>query len=202
MQELFRHTWGRTRLHPCPGGQHARNWLAPQDGIAWTKPSRSRRTPVRRSTPRQRGPQRRLLPSIATHLGSPHPIAADDSPDDVLTRRFHSSYPDQIPANFEICQLPDDVISWLSVVLQMAASSLWDARKPATKTPTEPGEDGLGSSPLSDFPVTPFSLTYPSRSKAFSPSLSSRPSEPSTGQEQVYLPACILTAQSGMAKSK
>ena len=88
-----------------------------------------------------------LLSYVGDCRGKPHPLAWDDPPNDVLTRRFHSSYPDQIPSNFEICQLPEDVTSWLSGVLQMAALSLWAAKRVATKTTTEPGDAGSGSSP-------------------------------------------------------
>jgi hypothetical protein len=132
-----------------------------------------------------------LLSYVGNCRGKPHPIAADDPPDDVLTRRFHSFYPEQIPANFEICPLPDDVISWLSVVLQMAASSLWDARKVATKTGTEHGDDGSDSNRQSDSPVTPSSLAYPSTNKAFLPKLSSKPYAPSSGPLPVRLTDCV-----------
>ena len=38
--------------------------------------------------------------------GKTHPLAADDPPNDILTQRFHSTYPEQIPAHFAISQLP------------------------------------------------------------------------------------------------
>ena len=134
-----------------------------------------------------------LLSYVGDCRGKPHPIAADNPPDDVLTRRFHSSYPEQIPANFVICQLPDDVISWLSVVLQMAASSLWAAKKAATKTATGHGGAGSASNPQSDFKVTPSSLVYPSTNKAFSPKPFSKPCEPSSGPPPVSLTDCVRT---------
>jgi hypothetical protein len=132
-----------------------------------------------------------LLSYVGHCRGKPHPIAADDPPDDVLTRRFHSFYPEQIPANFAICPLPVDVISWLSVVLQMAASSLWDARKAATKMGTAPGDDGSDSNRQSDSPVTPSSLAYPSTNKAFSPKLFSKPCAPSSGPPPARLTDCV-----------
>jgi len=132
-----------------------------------------------------------LLSYAGNCRGKPHPLAADNPPDDVLTCRFHSSFPEQIPSNFELCRLPDDVISWLSVALQMAASSLLDAKRVATKTEIGPGVDGLDSNRLSASQVTPTSLVYPSTNKAFSPKPSSKPYVPSSGLPPVRLTECV-----------
>jgi hypothetical protein len=113
--------------------------------------------------------------------GKRHPIAFDDPPNDVLTQRFHLYYPEQIPANFEISQLPSEILSWVSSVLQIAASSLTADRKAATRTTTEHGGDGLGSAPKQDAVLTPSSLVYPQSSANFSVELSSRASEIPTG---------------------
>jgi hypothetical protein len=77
--------------------------------------------------------------------GKRHPIAADDPPDDILTQRFHLYFPDQIPANFAICPLPSEVLSWVSSILQTAAFSLIADKKGAMRTMTAPGGDGWGS---------------------------------------------------------
>ena len=132
-----------------------------------------------------------LLSYVGDARGKPHPIAFDSPPNDVLTHRFHSHYPDQIPEHFEICQLPDDMTSWLSEVMQMAASSLLAARKAATKTATGPGDVGLVSSHPLDTPVTPSSLLYPSRSRTFSPSPSFKPYAPSDGVLRASLTECV-----------
>jgi hypothetical protein len=132
-----------------------------------------------------------LLSYSGNYRGKPHPLAADNPPDDVLTQRFHSSYPEQIPSNFEICRLPDAVISWLSEALQMAASLLLGAKRVAMKTEIEPGVDGSDSNRRSDFRVTPTSLGYPSTNKAFLPKPSSKPYAPSSGLPPVRLTECV-----------
>jgi hypothetical protein len=104
--------------------------------------------------------------------GKRHPIAFDDPPDDILTQRFHLYYPDQIPENFAICQLPSEVLSWVSSVLQTAALSLTAAKKEATKTTTAHGGDGWGSAKSQASALTPSSLLYPRSNGSCSAELS------------------------------
>ena len=132
-----------------------------------------------------------LLSYAGDTRGKPHPIASDSPPNDVLTYRFHSYCPDQIPEHFTICQLPDDMTFWLSEVMQMAASSLLAARKVATKTATEPGAVGWDSSRPSDTLVTPSSLLYLSTNRTFLPSHSFKPYVPSDGEPWASLMECV-----------
>ena len=54
--------------------------------------------------------------------GKAHPLAFDDPPDDILTDRFHQSLPSQIPENFAISTLPNEILCWVTQVLQTAES--------------------------------------------------------------------------------
>jgi hypothetical protein len=46
--------------------------------------------------------------------GGKHPLTPNDPSDQELTRRFHLFLPTQIPQNFAILPLPNDVLSWLT----------------------------------------------------------------------------------------
>jgi hypothetical protein len=107
--------------------------------------------------------------SLTRAGGKTHPLAADDPPNDILTQRFHSTYPEQIPANFAISQLPDEILSWASRVLQITASSLIADKKAATKTMTASGVDGSDSASKQAAFLTPSSLVYPQTTENFSP---------------------------------
>jgi hypothetical protein len=109
----------------------------------------------------------------ASERGKEHPLAFDNPPNDVLTRRFHQHLTSQVPASFQISQLPSEVLCWVTQVLQTATSSLAVAKKGATKAPTEFGEDGRGSAVMSGTGMTPSSLCYPTSSVSSSSSLSS-----------------------------
>jgi len=114
-----------------------------------------------------------LLSFAGTHRADKaHPIAFDDPDDAELTRRFHSLLHQQIPEDFEICPLPSDILSWISQILQTAASSWTPSRKGATKRGTGSGAVGKDSSPKPAFVVTPSSLLYPRTSKRLYSNLS------------------------------
>jgi len=106
--------------------------------------------------------------------GKRHPIAFDDPPNDILTKRFHLYYAAQIPKNFEIYQLPSEILSWVSSVLQTAASSLMAELKKVTSPTTVPGDAGSASVLQPVEAMTPSSLNYPQSDANFSsdPSLS------------------------------
>ena len=98
--------------------------------------------------------------------GKRHPLAFDDPPDDLLTRRFHLLIPSQIPENFAILPLPNEILCWVTQVLQTAELCLTHDKKVATKAPTEHGADGPGSATSWVTGVTPSSLGYPASSKS------------------------------------
>ncbi len=105
--------------------------------------------------------------------GKPHPLASDNPPNDVLTKRFLDHLTTQVPANFRICQLPVEITSWVTSVLQTATSSLGAARRQYTKEQTGCGDDGWVSAGTPGTRPTPSSFCYPSSSESFSPKLSS-----------------------------
>jgi hypothetical protein len=98
----------------------------------------------------------------------PHPIAFDDPDNTTLTQRFHEYYPSQIPENFEISQLPSEILSWASLALQTVESFLTLDRKEATRTETVSGVGGSGLHTEPESPVTPSSLLYPQHPKTSS----------------------------------
>ena len=74
---------------------------------------------------------------------------------DILTQRFHLYYPEQIPSNFEISQLPSKILSCvLSVLVQTAASRLIAKQKAATSPTTGPGVAGSNFAPKMGFTLT------------------------------------------------
>jgi hypothetical protein len=123
--------------------------------------------------------------------GKRHPIAFDDPPNDVLTQRFHLYYREQIPENFTISQLPSEVLSWVSSVLQIAASSMIADKRAAMNPRTGPGDDGLASASEEALLLTPSSLSYPQSDTSFSVELSSRASEITTGPPAELLMASV-----------
>ena len=109
--------------------------------------------------------------------GKPHPLAFDNPPNDVLTNRFRLHLTSQVPENFQISQLPNEILCWVTQVLRTATSSLAVVKKDATKGQTDSGDDGRGSVATSDTETIPSSLCYPSSNANFS----SRPSSTAIG---------------------
>jgi hypothetical protein len=112
--------------------------------------------------------------------GKKHPIAFDSPPNDVLTQRFHDHYSSQIPATFEIAQLPREILLWVTLVLQTAELSLTAKRKGPVKTGTAHGAAGEDSAKKPGT-LTPSSLLYPHRNVTFVPSPSYNAIEPPNG---------------------
>ena len=98
----------------------------------------------------------------------PHPLVHDNPPNDILTLRFLDELTEQVPVDFAISQLPREVLSFVSRVLQIAALSLGVARNPATRTPTECGDDGTDFVGQTGLGPTLSSLCYPSTNVSFS----------------------------------
>jgi hypothetical protein len=118
------------------------------------------------------------LLSFAGHdRDKPHPLAADNPSDQILTQRFHEFLPSQIPANFAISPLPPELLSWTSQVLQIAESSLIHATRAQMRQTTGSGVDGFPFANTQASLLTPTSLLY-STTKANS---SSEPSWACTG---------------------
>ena len=60
-----------------------------------------------------------LLSYDGTHDRKRHPLAYNNPSDAVLTQRFHTHLPSQIPESFTISPLPDEIFSWICQVLQL-----------------------------------------------------------------------------------
>jgi hypothetical protein len=65
--------------------------------------------------------------------------------DSALTSYFHTHYPDQVPANFEICPLPPAISSWICSILSLKPASLTQEQNRPTKNMTAHGADGINS---------------------------------------------------------
>jgi hypothetical protein len=114
-----------------------------------------------------------LLSDDGTHDGKRHPLAYDHPSDAVLTQRFYSHLPSQIPESFTISPLPDEISSWVCRVLQVAAaSSLTANKKQHLKMSTGAGDGGQASlpEPISSRPLPP--CPTPTRHRARRPSIS------------------------------
>ena len=88
-----------------------------------------------------------------------------------LTHRVHRLFPSQIPENFRVCQLPHEIVCWISSVVpqqQESSSAKWS---PVMNPETGHGGDGTNISACYNLAPTPFWT----RSKPFK---SERPSSP------------------------
>ena len=132
-----------------------------------------------------------LLSFSGKGRGKPHPLAFDDPANDKLTARFLTALPSQVPANFAISQLPDEILYWTARVLLVAESSLTGDRKEATKSTTEPGNDGRDTADMWDKSVTPTSLCYPSTSRSSSSGPSSTSIALPSGTPMANLPELV-----------
>jgi hypothetical protein len=113
-----------------------------------------------------------------------NPVAFDDPTDDILTDRFHSAFPQLIPQRFKISPLPEEILSFVELVLRTTESSMTRSSRKRTKTVTVPGAAG------SDLANTSASWTrscliFPSKSESYSSVPSSAPikSPPGTSQD-------------------
>jgi hypothetical protein len=96
-----------------------------------------------------------------TRDGKCNPVAFDSPADDVLSNRFHSSFPQLIPQHFKISPLPDEILSFVEQVLRTTESSMIRSSQRQTRTATELGDGGLGSGSTSAS-WTRSCLTFPS----------------------------------------
>ena len=79
-----------------------------------------------------------------------------DCCDDDLTSQIHSLFPNQIPKNFRICELPNEIKSWISSVApRLQEFSLDESNRP-TKLKTDHGSGGYCTSDSSISTTTPF----------------------------------------------
>jgi hypothetical protein len=72
-----------------------------------------------------------------------------DLSDDELTSLLIELFPSQIPANFRICPLPNEILSWISEVAPRLLVSSTEKSNPHTKNKIAPGDAGSGTSKIS-----------------------------------------------------
>ena len=73
-----------------------------------------------------------------------------------LTNSVHRLFPSQIPKTFRVCQLPPEIISWISLVAPQRPASFSERSNPVTNQATAHGEDG--SSTYTSKVATPCTL--------------------------------------------
>ena len=133
--------------------------------------------------------------SGTSERGNPHPLAQDNPPNDVITQQFRDEFTEQVPEDFVISQLPNEVLSFVLRALQIAAWSLGVMENPGTRTPTESGVDGSVSVEQVGQEMTLFSLSYPITNKAnCSPKPSCSSIGPQIGRPREKFPE-IVNAQ-------
>jgi hypothetical protein len=115
-----------------------------------------------------------LLSYIGNTREERHPLAPDDPSDADLTLRFHRFLPQLVPQHFAISPLPSEVLFFAIQVLRTAESSWIRAKKGRMSNATGSGAVGSASATRQES-LTPFSVTYRSRSRnsSFEPSSAS-----------------------------
>ena len=79
---------------------------------------------------------------VSEYNGKRHPLAPTPISNDELTERFHSFLPQLIPQAFDICQLPSEVASFVTLAMQTAESSWMRLGKPPLNKPAGSGDAG------------------------------------------------------------
>ena len=127
-----------------------------------------------------------LLSFEGEDRGKTNSLTVDRPPNNILTQRVLSQYPQLVPANFEISNLPPDISSFVCATMQIIESSWTRNKKKDIAASRECGTDGLASSRMPD-DFTPASITFPETSNSSWPnaSLSASEKESSTRMEDM-----------------
>ena len=104
---------------------------------------------------------------------SVNPVAYDCPPNDIVTHRIVSKFPQLVPKGFKICQLPLDVLSFAQEAVRMLELSFIREQKAQTKKLTDTGEDGKVSATITWTELTPALKEYPQKNNGslYGPSL-------------------------------
>jgi hypothetical protein len=143
-----------------------------------------------------------LLSFAGNGRGKNHPLAFDKPADDVLTARFLHALPSQVPEDFAISRLPDEILCWTTRVLRVAESFLTDDKKGATRSTTEHGGGGKATAGTSAAILTPDSLCYQSTSRNSSSGPSSTSIEWPTGTQVADLTELVRSQWSQVLCAK
>jgi hypothetical protein len=107
-----------------------------------------------------------------------------DLSDTDLTSLLIKKFPSQIPANFHICRLPNEMLSWISEVAPRLLVSSTEKSNPPTKNKTAPGDAGSGTLKISASMTIPSSIaSNPETSEPLSSAPSSNASVMASGAE-------------------
>jgi hypothetical protein len=128
-----------------------------------------------------------LLSFKGESCGKAHPLAFDSPNDKLLSAGFHTYLPTQIPLGFSISRLPKEILSWITLVLLIAKSSVTPTGRQQTRRKTGPGNAGSPSASPAAWGTTPSSLLYPTKGKSSSSSPSSAYIKLLCGMSQVDL---------------
>ena len=91
---------------------------------------------------------------------SVNPVAHDKPPNDVLTKRILSSFPQLVPPGFKISHLPEDIFSFAQQAVRLLESSLIRAQKEEAKAMNVTGDDGAASASIMSITRTPALMEY------------------------------------------
>ena len=118
---------------------------------------------------------------------SENPVAYDCPPNDIVTNRIVSTFPQLVPQGFKICHLPEDLLSFAQEAVGMLKSSFIRALKDETKRTTGSGNDGAGFVNTTSTTRTPALTEYPktSNDSSFGPSLKFTESPDLINQEKL-----------------
>ena len=112
-----------------------------------------------------------LLSFAGEARGKDNPLTRDEPPDDILTQRIHSYLSQLVPEHFRICQLPEEISSFVCAALRILDDSLSRSKKHPGGDRTELGSSGKGLSDLSDSEILSL-MTYPASSEKSWPGVS------------------------------
>ena len=102
-----------------------------------------------------------FIEKIATN-----PVAHDCPPNDVVTHRLVSSFPQLVPKGFKISHLPTEVLSFAQEAVAMLESSITRAQKEEMKKSIDTGDDGADFATTISTAKNPALREYPHTSNA------------------------------------
>ena len=104
---------------------------------------------------------------------SVNPVAHDCPPNDVITHRIVSIFPQLVPKGFKVCLLPKDLLSFAQEAVEMLELSFIRAQKGETRRMTDTGNVGADSAITTLTVSTQALKEYPQKNSAssYGPSL-------------------------------
>ena len=114
-------------------------------------------------------------------------VARDRPPNDILTLRILSDFPQLVPSAFEISHLPDCILSFARQAVELLETSLMREMKGQTKGTTDTGKGGAVSAATISTTNRPALLEYPqtNSSSSHGPSLRYTESQSLISQDEL-----------------